>query len=170
MAHAHGQGLSIVHSLTRLAVGALASLDAIAVSDEKIDGTRLEGFRVMKTEYFMNAEGGTVDQGPVLIGVAPNLNAQEIEEAIEADPQQRVDIPATEQVMRPVFPLEIIGRALVEARASSLETMKGVFNLKWSIPEGQGLVWFAYNLDLGALTSGLILTIYAKHYGVWLKD
>ncbi len=161
--------LAIVHSFTTITLGALASLDAVVVEDGKIDASRLEGFRLIKTQYWMDYKAKTANEGPVLIGFAMNQNAAEIEEALEADPQQRADIPEGEQTMRPVFPLEVVPFAPTSQVADGF-AVRGEQISRWSMPEGKGLSWFAYNFGPAVLTTGGIIVIYAKHFGVWLRD
>ncbi len=162
--------LAIVYDDLSIDVGALPSKDAIAVSS-KIDTARENGFRVMKTEYFIDFEGKTSGEGPLMVGFAANHNAGEIEEAIEADPQSSHDDEANLHAKRPVWPLAMIPEAS-SARSStgSLEQIMGKFNPKWTVPEGEGAVWWAYNMDGAILTTGTIINIFAKHYGVWLRD
>ncbi len=160
---------AIVHDLSVITVGALAALDAVVVNSV-IDATREEGFRILKTEYFVHFEGKTTAEGPVMFGFAANLNAAEIEEAIEADPQQRADDPEMHNAMRPVWVLGVIPKLSTEQDQSFPGNVKGIFNPRWSIPEGKGASWWAYNNSSGALTTGLLIKIMAKHFGVWLRD
>lgn len=161
------ENLAIIYDDVELALGALAGKDAIA-APSKIDASRENGFRVMKTEYWMIFYGKTTAEGPIMVGLAPNLAAASIEETIEADPQSRTDDQVTPDSKRPVFPLEIID--YTEVDMTNLQPYKGEVKIRWSIPEGNNLNWFAYNMNAAGLTTGTVVRIFAKHYGVWLRD
>lgn len=126
----------------------------------------------MKTEYWISAEAKVVAEGPIMVGVAARCdNAAEIEECIEADPQIRGADPEEVQAKRPVWPLEMFGAEEGHGtNESGLVAKKGTVNLRWSCPEGTGLLWWAYNAGAGALTTGCVVVVFAKHYGVWLRD
>ncbi len=152
-------------------MASLAGLDA-AVIDSKIDGSRKRGFRITKTEWYFEATGLHALAGPILFGWAVGLTAAEIEEALEADPQDPNNASATERVQRPVFPLGVIPRAQ-NTSESSVETPRikplMTMNPNWSIPEDVGFTWWIYNLG-GATDAGAGGSLFAKHYGVWLND
>ncbi len=101
-----GKG-QILYDQTNLAVGALAAKDA-AVSASQY-GTLVEDFRIIKMEYYI----GYFPQGAgdfLLFGIANGeLTAQQIEECLEATPQNYNDAVGTEQAGRQVFPLAILG-------------------------------------------------------------
>ncbi len=154
-----------------VALGSLASLDAVTTSS-KIDSARERGFRITKTEYFVDMYSADGEDGPLVYGLAVALNAAEVEEALEADPQSANDVPAQEQVQRPIFPLGIIPRTHADDTASTNKRVPIQLmtkSLNWSIPEGANLIWWFYNLG-GALAAGALGVIFAKHYGVWLND
>lgn len=98
-----------------------------------------------------------------MVGFSMNHDQADIEEAIEADPQNPQDDEENLQAKRPVWPLHIVGDGDPQA-------IKGSFNPRWSCPEGRAAQWWAYNLDTAGLTDGEVLSIFAKHYGVWLRD
>lgn len=157
------ENLAIVYDLIDLSIGALGGLD-VAVAPSKIDASRLNGFRVMKTEYFMALEGYTAGEGPVVVGMAMLQDDATIEQGLEADPQSASDLANNSYTKRPVWPLEIFTLQTADGGK------KGSFNPRWSCPEGQVTNWWVYNLDGAALTIGCMLHILAKHYGVWLRD
>lgn len=162
----NSENLEILYDDVVIDVGALASKDAISV-DSKIDSSRLNGFRVMKTEYWISYEGKTTAQGPIMVGYSPTLTAQQVENGIEADPQVSSAVDETAKSKAPIFPLEMIG---AEGTAKVEDSFKGSFNPRWSTPEGVSAIWWAYNMDAAVLTTGLLIHIFAKHYGVWLRD
>ncbi len=135
----------------------------------KIDAGRLQGFRVLRTEYFIVLRGVVIAFDNILVGLAADLSIAEIKEAIEADPQRSNDPNLSEQAKRPLWPLELMGAASVTLNGNLYA--KGVHKLGWSIPEGVSLFWFVFNMDdIDQLTTGLNIQIIAKHFGVWLKD
>lgn len=160
----NSENLAIVYDDVTIALGALATKTGI-LGTGKIDSSRLNGFRVMKCEYWISYEGKTSGEGPIMIGAASGLTLTNIESAIEGDPQSGID-PLNANTKLPVWPLEM----LPEGPTVQNEIMKGSFNPRWSTPEGFNFVWWAYNCDGGALTTGTDVHIFAKFYGVWLRD
>ncbi len=162
-------GGAILSSNMLLALGALAAKDMTIVSDENIDISQEQGFRVLKSLVWISVQGLTSPEGPVLLGAAgPGINAAELEEAIEAKPTAPWDVTASEEAMRVYWPL-----GLVAAGSNDRPLNDGVaieFKPRWSFPEGSAMNWFAYNLDTAALQTGGIVHFFAKHFGVWLKD
>lgn len=158
----------IVFDDINLTLGTLNTDTAIQVAS-KIDNAREQGFRVLKTEYFVTVSGKTNDEGPIVVGLAHNLSTTEIEEAIQADPQgsKALHRPENEQATRPVWPLKMIPATVVGQEDHIVG--KDEVKLNWSCPEGTTLQWFAYNFST-QLTTGTIVHIFAKHFGVWLKD
>lgn len=158
--------LAIVYDDLQLAIGALASKDCIAIAS-KIDSARLNGFRVMRTEYWIDWAGKITGEGPIIFGFTVHHSAGEVELTIEADPQSSAELEGNAVAKRPVWPLEIAG---IVATEGPPEGQKGVFNPKWSNIEGRGAFWWAYNLDDAALQTGMVCHFFAKHFGVWLRD
>ncbi len=139
---------------------------AAVVTASRIDAGRLQGFRVLRTEYFLQIEGMTTGNDAVVVGLAHDLTQGEIQEAIGADPQRSNDPTLSPRAMRPVWPLEIFA---ANAQGNIL-ALKGVAKIGWSVPEGTLLNWFVVNIGTNALTSGATVNVLAKHFGVWLKD
>ncbi len=160
--------LSIVWDQVGITLSTLAALTGI-LGASRIDAAREQGFRVMKTEYVGSIVGRTNGEGPVMLAVGFNLSLAEMEEAIEADPQSSFDTPANEQVMRPVFILGIFD-PLAASPAILNNGIPKTVNFKWSAPEGGSMNWMAYNTSGSALTTGSVVRVVAKHFGVWLKD
>lgn len=119
----------------------------------------------MKTEYTIGFHGKTANEGPIVVGIAVGLTATEITEAMVADPQQRDD-EGNSRAKRPIWPLCTLGYTATEDDMD-LKLMQSI-SPRWSIPEGDSLVWFAY--AQGALSINTVVEIFAKHYGVWLRD
>ncbi len=158
-----GKG-QILWSRSSFTVGVLAALDLAANGDGY---TSLEeDFRILRTDYYISFAPQAVAD-ILLIGMADGgLTAAEIEEAIESRPQDLNDYPANEQVMRPVWPVEILGDA---SAGAGPVTVKGTVNPKWTFKSPEGWQWWIYNTSAAAATTtGGIVTIIAKHFGVWV--
>ncbi len=160
-----GQG-QILHDTVILALGALAAGDTISAIT-KIDGTRSQGFRILKTEVMISHKGLGGGEGPVVVGLALNNNAAEIEEALEADPQGPQDVPAAEQTTRPVWPLAMITQTDLGQVNNGMPIDK---NLRWSFSEAQAMSVWGFNVDDSVLTTGGQVIFSMKHFGVWLRD
>lgn len=161
----------IVYDVIEIACGALAAKDLI-LSASAIDAAKEMGFRILKSQIFASFLNKTADEGGVLFGYAFNPDsAAAVEEAIEADPQSdsRLARLQNEQAMRPVFPI-----GLIHFNATDGVLFNGAaieIKPQWSIPEGGALQYWAYNVSPSApLTTGCIIQIQAKHFGVWLND
>ena len=138
-------------------------------STSRIDSARLQGFRLLRTEYFICLRDTLTPSDNFILGLAVDLSIGEIKEAIEADPQRSNDPNLSEQAHRPLWPLELMGVTDVDGNGNAYA--KGVAKIGWSIPEGVSLFWFVYNMDdVDQFTTGLNIQIIAKHFGVWLKD
>ncbi len=161
-------GGAILHSTVLITLSTLAAKDVIAVADEKIDAAQEQGFRVLKAQSFIAVTGLTATEGPVLIGASgPGMNAAEIEECLEANPALSTDISASEEAMRPIWPLGM--------KIGTLEQVLNNGNFiewkpRWSWPEGTVLNWWVYNISTGALQTGGLVHIQTKFFGVWLRD
>ncbi len=150
-----------------LTLGTLAANTALQAAS-RIDAARVQGFRILKTEYFIDVVSMTDGEGPIIVGMQHNLSVAEVAEAILADPQGSKGIasPENEQAMRPVWPLGVVAVDIANQEKAHWKTVK----IGWSIPEDSTLNWFAFNSDASALTTGGKIFIDAKHFGVWLKD
>jgi len=162
-----GQG-QILHDQIVLALGALAAGDVISAIT-KIDGSRSNGFRILKSEVMISFKAMTTTEGPITVGFALNNNAAEIEEALEADPQGPADVPGAEQTTRPVWPLGVI-QSPGDVAGVLNQGMPIPKNLRWSFSEAQALSVYAHNNDSSALTTGTEVRFSMKHFGVWLRD
>lgn len=165
----NSENLNIVYDDVTIDVGALASKDCIA-SASKIDSSRLNGFRIIKTEYWMDFEGKTAGEGPIMVGFSPLHSASEVEDTIEADPQSSAEMENNAVAKRPVFPLEMYPTDGGDTNFEQQRIKKGSFNPRWSVIEGRSAFWWVYNMEGAALTTGMLVHIFAKHYGVWLRD
>ncbi len=160
--------LTQLHEQLVFSLGTLAAGSA-TVANSKIDASRRQGFRLIKSEYTIEVKGKTTNEGPLQIGVGFNLTAVEIADGIEGDPQGERDPAASEEAQRPIFPLITVGKNVTDI----LPFDGGGFREKkwnWSIREGEGMFVYAYNWDSGALTTGTTVEVIFKHQGVWLRD
>ncbi len=156
---------SIVWEGVNIAPGTLAE-DSFKSTASKIDASRLQGFRVLKTEYFGAVNGMTTGEGPLVLVLAHDMSQVEMKECFDANPQRSNDLAASEQARRPMWPLEILQ---ANSDGDGKAFFQGVAKIGWSIPEGTDLFWAVVNLG-AALTTGATVRILAKHFGVWLKD
>lgn len=163
--------LAILHEVITITVGALASQTAV-LGSSKIDASRENGFRIMKTEYEIDYRGKTASEGPVEIGFAYNQSATLIGETLADDPQSRVEDENAGETKRPVYPLEMVPYNVTNKHGTNptVPTALRSMTARWSIPEGNKFDAYAYNWGGGALTTGMTITIRCKHYGVWLRD
>lgn len=122
----------------------------------------------MKTEYWMSFISKTAGEGPFMFGFAVNADATLVEAAIEGDPQDSSS-PVNADTKFPVWPLEMISETDTET-GNSEHCHKGKFTPRWSNIEGKNAVWWVYNMDGVAATTGTLVRVFAKHYGVWLRD
>lgn len=160
--------LAIVYDVINITLGTLASVTAVTTVS-KIDTARLQGFRVTRTEWFIERLGGTFGDDPVVVGYGFGTTSTQISEALTRDPQSGSvnagDTVLNDETMRPIFPM-----AAFSSENLQLLMKSGVTKPMWSAPEGGFLNWFAFNFGGGALTTGGSIRIFAKHFGVWLKD
>lgn len=158
-----------------LAIGALAANDAVN-GQTKIDSTRLNGFRIAKVKIVATLRGKTASEGPLLWGLCCNMNAAELEAAIEADPQSSVaDNDKGEGQWLSILgmipfgmtagPLTSTGGAIAGA-AAHMDDHK----VNWSVIEGKTFDLFVYNMEGSAVTTGGIIEAAMEIFGVWLRD
>lgn len=160
------ENLAIVYDDVTVTLGTLASKDAIAEAS-KIDSTRGNGFRIMKTEYWVDFRGKTANEGPLMVGMSAIFDAAGVESAIEADPQDSSEDSNNLLAKRPIWPLALLQAA---PDGNDQQVQMHSVNPRWSVPEGENLYWWVYNMGAAGLTTGTVVHIFAKHYGVWLRD
>ncbi len=156
-----------------LTLGTLGSLDVISAAG-KNDGNRNTGFRYTKTSIWFTMDGATTNEGPIMVGVAANCSAAEIEAAMEADPQDQNDAPSRGAGMF-IKPLFIIGEDELQIPLASAPGPDKMFSFSygkngWSVQEAEQWSVWAYNMDPSALTTGTVIRFFAEHFGVWLRD
>ncbi len=165
MAHPHS---GITQQIDRLIVP-VASLGASTgvIAASQIDAARENGFKIIKSTAW--AWGlNLVSEEFLVVGVAGDtLSLAEIEAKLEADPQSSSQVD-NEANSRPVFPLGVVGGGLGTGSGSRPQRLK---SFSWTIPEGQALIWWCFNMDNDALAaSSQEIEIFAEYQGVWLRD
>ncbi len=140
----------------------------------KIDASRLNGFRVAMIRMSAMLSGKTTAEGPIAWGIACNMDAAEIEAAIEADPQDRTksDAKGEGQWLKHLGLIGLGATELGLTGAGALVNKADPIDIKinWSVIEGENFVMWARNMDTSALTTGTLLTAFIETFGVWLRD
>ncbi len=117
----------------------------------------------------ISLRNSTPGEGPVIIGLAdPGLTLVEIEEAVDAVPVSQHDYPAIEHARRPVRVIGTFPYVTADELLSGGRYRKRV-RLPMKVQNDGFLpTFFAYNRSGAPLSTGGIVIINAKHYGMWL--
>lgn len=164
-----GKGV-IIREIVTLTAGALG----VGAAVKHTGGATLETtpFRILKTEYFVTIQGNFGAEGDeVIVGMCDGeLSTTEIANCLGANgPGDRNNHAAHNNAMLPVWTLSQHKEAHDAATSYHAgDVGKITFNPKWTFGATEGWSFFAYNPLAGSLTSGLVLRIHAKHYGVWV--
>ncbi len=165
-----GKG-AILRERTSVTVGGLAA-GAVIKATAGIGGNLQEDFRILKTEYQIIQTGNWGAVGDqILIGVADNeMSVTEMAQCLTNDgPTDRNDRVSTEVSERPVWLLNhFVGESTTVLRQPAEDGKLMDMSLRWTFSDPEGWTWFAFNPLTGALTSGAVFLIQAKHYGVWV--
>ncbi len=154
----------ILYDEGNVSLSTLANKVALTIGS-KIDGSRENGFRILRTDYWITGHDFTAGEYPITVGLSfGSLSVAEIAEAFAADPQSSDKRNLIEQTMRPIFILGILGDT------GDMRFLTGTVKPRWSSPEGAAVKFFAYNSTGATLTTGASVRLIAKHFGVWLKD
>ncbi len=131
-----------------------------------MDASRLQGFRILKSEWFATLEDVTSGDSGLMFGVCHDLTTAEIVATFDADPQRAGDPTESENALRPVW-----GFGVMSANdGGGVLHDKGEWKPQWSFPEGTELRIWARNTSADIWTTGAQLNLVQKIYGVWLKD
>ncbi len=162
-----GKGV-IIRERDTITLGALNSLAVVKQDNPLVIG---DDFRMIKAQILPYLSGATPveNDGPVIIGIADDeLSVTEIAEClVAAGPLDRNDNLANERAMRPVF--EIAQLPFVD---DTSETVQYVLPLekvvRWTFSNPEGWTLFAFNNGGSALTTGGVISLLNKFYGVWV--
>ncbi len=159
-----------------LAIGAI-SAGALSAFNTKIDASRENGFKIIKTRLGaqVNAKNGA--DGPVVFGVSCNINATELLAYLEQDLQKKTATP----VLGPGQFVKILSYLPVTSTTGRLtsndvnDVGSGVhlvdIGVAWTVPEGDNFGFFFWVPTGGAdLASGMTMTAIWEWMGVWLRD
>ncbi len=161
--------MQVQHGRVSLVPGALGALTATTVS-LPLDASRSQGVRLKQLKASYSYSGKTAFEGPLVCGFSIDLSAAEVTEAMTADPQHINDVPATEEGNRKVFPIWVVP-FFATAGETGRDTQLEEVNLPWKeLTEGQGIQFFIFNGESGALTTGMGGTLQFTAVQEWLRD
>ena len=158
-----GKG-AILYDQVTINPGTLAAHDVIAGNSTYV-GIE-QDFRILKSEFYMDFAPQAVGDN-VLVGIAGgNLSAAAIESAIEARPLEANSL-LMEESMRAVWPLVNFGE---NSTGSGRLVANFEKNLRWTFRQDDGWVYWVFNTDdSAALTDASEISIFAKHFGLWVN-
>ncbi len=163
-----GKGI-IIRERTTITLGTLGANTALK-QDSPL--AILEDFRMIKSEIFASLDGATSVEGDgqIIIGIANDeLTAAEIAECLTVDgPLNRNDRVAEEQVMRAVFPLFAIPFKTLASQQGIHDNRPFEDTIRWTFSNPEGWTLFAFNMGSSALTTGGVIQLVNKYYGVWV--
>ncbi len=161
-----GKGV-ILREVASITLGTLASEAAIkSTSNIALQ----EDFRLIKTEFLAVATGMTSGE-QIMIGIADReLSAAELAQSIVVNgPVDRNDHVANEQAHRPSWLLATFTEGGVGSDADVLNGGLPVEKtLRWTFSDTEGFNFFGFNPTSATLTTGAVIRIIAKHFGVWV--
>ncbi len=150
-----------------LSIASLAANDAISIGS-KIDASREQGFRVVKSEGWFIGRNLADEEQVVVCIIADAMVAAEGEVGVESDPQSLFDFEEIERAGRSIFPIGILHG---EGVAASERMFHFENKVPWTYPEGSAMSYMVYNIDDAALSAASQELIgFVKHTGVWLRD
>ncbi len=165
-----GKGV-LIRERTTITLGGLGVNTAIK-QDSPLVIT--EDFRMIKAKIYAYLTGATfvAGDGPVLVGLSnDDLSVGEIAEALTVDgplgPDQTVQ---ADQAMRPVFELGMIPflDEAVNGNQPGLVLPPIEAIVRWTFYNATGWTLFAFNFGSSSLTTGGVIQILAKYFGVWV--
>ncbi len=168
----YGKGTILYDHINGQPLGALAGLDCVLLPNNYDGGVLVEDYRIIRMDYWIGiptAQAIVILDGPILIGIAQgNQNAAEIEECVEAVVLNR-GANEEELSMRPVWPLEMFILPDPDLQVNELLVKKGSINLRWTFPNPDGWVFWAYNQNSNALITGSFVNAFFKMFGMWVS-
>ncbi len=166
-----GKG-QIIYDSNRQDLAALAANDAVLLPGRNATNM-VDDFRIIKMDYWIGifpATGITVLNGPIMFGVADGeLTAAQIEAALEGTVLNASDTDL-ETSMRAVWPLEIFMLPDPNGGTGSDPLVRsGSKNLRWTFHNPGGWTYWVYNMSAFALTTGSVIDVITKNFGVWVS-
>ncbi len=168
-----GEKVAMVHDSIDIVATGLTSGNAVTTAT-KIDAARFQGLHIQKVKFMVGVSYVTDgDEGPFEYGLAVGLTADQIEEALAADPQYQ-DVPETaHRSQRAVYPIGLTyadGTSAVETQThDGTNLMRTLTDFpKWKVREGNFLVAYGYNYGVAAVTAAVQLRLLI--IGRWLDD
>ncbi len=163
----------IIPQVLNQALATLSPNVAIKISTPIVLGA---DFKMLKTEVFATVDTLTAGEGHALLfGLANNdLTVTEIKEALEVngptDRNARIEI---EQSGRAVF---LMGAVDLNTQSTTDLRFRDkiaagfamILKPRWRFAHPEGWTWFVYNAGKEALTTGAIVRLNAKSWGLWL--
>lgn len=161
----------MLYSRNTLTLSTLGQNTAL-VASTKIDGTRLQGVKIIDIFGAFSMDGKTTGEGPIYYGFVVNdLTVAEIAEAFAADPQSQDDDPATSRADRKLIVVGQYGEAATSSQIAAQEQKweKQMWPKSWVIREGNGFNIFAFNVG-AALTTGTVIRWDGVIKSEWRQD
>ncbi len=149
-----------------MGLGTLAAATVI-FGTTKIDGSRLNGFRIARAKFAGAIANKTAAEGPLMWGMCANCTINEVKAILEADPQSSVKDDA-KGVGQWVKPLGFISLGTTNQDLPRGQPFVDV-KVNWSVIEAQSFNMFVFNMG-AQLTTGASLLGWLEAQGVWLRD
>jgi len=154
----------------------LLTLGVAAVVKQDTPLPITEDFRMLKSVHHWSLTGATTvsGDGPLVMGIAnDSLSAAEIVAALIADgPLDRSDRVKQELAERGVFAfdMDLISFDVSTASVNGSRVSGVVTNTqRWTYSSAVGWSLWIFNLGTGALTTGGVVRVLSKYFGVWLQ-
>ncbi len=131
------------------------------------------GVRIKRMKLHCSFSGKTAAEGPIVVGLANDLSATEIAEAMTAVATGLNTEALNEQANRPVYPLwvmDINSTGNIVQTAVLDHVIPEVDDFPRMILEGKQLSLFAHNEFGSALTTGTVIRVSGVIIGTWLRD
>ncbi len=155
----------------------IAGVDAVTLST-LADGAAIkqdnpiaiqEDLRILSIDLIATLTGSTNEEGPIYYGIASDdLTAAEIASAINVDgPLGPGDIGRKELAERPVF---VLGAFMPDAEGNGdIGPQNKRHSIRWTFYNNAGgYTYFAFNASGGVLTTGAVVRLQDKIFGVWV--
>ncbi len=155
----------IITQLDGFTLGTLADATALK-QDNPLPIT--QDFRVLSVDLQATLDASTANEGPIALGIAnDDLTVSEIGSSINTDgPLSPGDRGRQESAERAVF---IFDSFYHDADGNGKLVISGRFKVRWTFYSGSGgWTLFCFNHGGAALTTGGIIRLTAKFYGVWV--